>query len=78
MQRPNAKTLQTLLDRAAKVNVEARLIKNVTMTNRKHGVLGSTSRPPRVIMLNGQSFSLRGARLHLDARERRAAIEKSK
>lgn len=68
--KPNAKTLQELLDRAAAVNVEARLIKNVKMTTRRHGPLGSTSRPPRVIMLDGKSYSLRNARLHLDARER--------
>lgn len=73
MKRPNAKTLQELLDRAVAVNVDARLIKNVKMTTRRHGSLGITSRPPRVIMLDDKAYSLRNARLHLDARERKAS-----
>lgn len=73
MKRPNQSTLDELLDRAISAGVDARLIKNVKSTERKSGPMGSTSRPPRVIMLNGQAFSLRNARLHLDARERKAS-----
>jgi len=73
MKRPNQSTLDALLNRAIKSGVDARLIKNVKSTERKSGPMGSTSRPPRVIMMGGKAYSLRNARLHLDARERKAS-----
>jgi len=66
-QSPKASML--LLDRANALGLEAHIIDNSSGDHRRHHPLGSTSVPQKVINIEGQPYSIGGAKQYLVARE---------
>ena len=60
---------EKLLGRAKKLNLKAKIIGKSKGHYRRHSSLGSTSVPKKVIEIDGNRFSIGGAKLYLAKKE---------
>ena len=72
------KAIQRELERARAVGIDARLIRNPNKVARKHSAAGSTYSPSRTLWLDGQGYSLAGARQYIDARKGETMVKRYK